>query len=105
MISFSSVSMVPCSLPSLIIALISSSVTALSDDTLTLKILKIILEILLSNQTMGCTMVESIFIGPATARAIFSALNMPSLLGTSSPNMMDKNVTSITIRTVEMVEA
>ena len=103
--SFSSSSIEPCSLPSDIMALISSSVTALSLAFFMLKILKMMEVMPDSNQTNGCIIVERKFIGMAMLRAIFSARNKPNFFGINSPKMIDKKVTKITTTDVAIPSA
>src|SRR6201991_5367939 len=97
--------MVPCSVPSLMIALISSSVTETSFLVLILKSLKKILVTKFNNHTMGWVILDKNFIGLATILAILSAWSNPILLGMSSPNTMDRKVTKITTSVIEMVSA
>src|SRR6476469_10590713 len=94
--------MVPASLPSLIMALISSSVTESSVDFLILKILKNALLTAFSNQTIGYVILANTRMGAATALASFSARNKPMRLGINSPKMIDRNVTTMTTIVVEM---
>ena len=103
MISFSSASMVPPSVPSVIIILISSSVTVLSVEGCTLNMRKTKLVTVLSSHTIGKVALANNFIGVATMMAIFSARNKPKRLGNNSPKMIERNVTAITMSTVEIV--
>src|SRR5215831_3299361 len=86
-------------------ALISSSVTASACDFLILKTVKKRLLTKFSNQTMGCVMLAKIRIGLATILAILSAFNNPTLFGISSPNMIERKVTRMTMIVTAIVDA
>jgi len=58
-----------------------------------------------SNHTIGCVTFENISIGTATSLAIFFRHHHARRLGISSPKMMDKRVTIITMMIVEVVPA
>src|SRR5215203_2707205 len=104
-ISRSSSSIEPDSVPSLIIALISSSVTVSSLILLMLKILKNRLLVLLSSHTIGWVALAKACIIGATILAILSAFNKPMRFGINSPKTIERNVTMITIIVVEIVRA
>src|SRR3954468_16004971 len=105
MISCSASSIVPASVPSVTIALISSSVTASVRDRLILNRVKKRLLTRFNTQTIGWVTLANTSIGPATSLAILSAFNRPILLGMSSPKMMERKVTIITMIVVAMVAA
>jgi hypothetical protein len=61
--------------------------------------------VLFSSQTKGCVNFAKAFIGAATALAIRSALNKPIRFGISSPKMIERKVTRITMMVVEIAAA
>ena len=86
-------------------ALISSSVTLLSVDCLILNILKMRFVTLVNNQTIGNVRRLKKYIVLALALASFSAFIMAILFGSSSPKIIERKVTIITMITVAIVVA
>src|SRR4029078_8195573 len=105
MISCSASSMVPASVPSVTIALISSSVTASVLDRLILNRVKKRLLTKFNSHTIGWVIFANTSIGLATTLAILSAFKRPILFGISSPKMIERNVTMMTMIVVAMVAA